>query len=221
MATVKIYYGGSTSIAVIMLLLLLQLKPKWLKIILPLGLIFSLSMPLAFIKPYLDILVGQNNIKIGDVINMHPVFALDVNTTMRIFMWGYLFFEVFLNNIFGIGLGTVLLPRYFVWNKMQLYIYDPHLEYTLGAHNSFLTILVRFGIIGFLPFIFLYIKLIKDFLKVKQRKRDSSVLYFYYAFFIITGCAMLNVVLESPMHASLYWGILGMLYQAKQSQMDA
>jgi len=216
MLAVKLYYGGSTSIAVILLLLILQALTRRTKMFLYIGLVVGVTVMLVFVKPYLDLLLTDETVKIDNIIRLHPVFTFDGSTTIRVFIWSYLFFEVFLNNLFGIGLGTVFISKEVTWHKLQMFIHDPYFEYTLGAHNSFLTILVRFGIIGLLPFIVLYLKLIDDFIHDKKSRRCDKVIFFYYAFFISTGCAMLNVVMESPMHASLYWGTLGMLYQAKQ-----
>lgn len=217
--SVKLYYGGTTSIVVALSLLLLQIVNRYTKVILYIALIVLFIALLVFIKPYLDLLISEDTFKIDDIQRMNPLFAIDGSATIRFFIWGYLFFEVFLNNLFGIGLGTTFLPHHFTWVKLNMFIYDPYLEYTLGAHNSFLTILVRFGIIGLLPFIFLYLKLIKDFIRDKESRRDSIIIFFYYAFFITTCLALLNVVLESPKQASLYWGTLGMLYQAKKTAM--
>ena len=217
---VKLYFGGTTSIAVILLLFLLQLmtkKTKAMIYILSIGILIAF---LIFMKPYLDLLVANNNINRYQILNMYPILNIDGNALTRFFFWAYIFFEIFLKNLFGIGLGTTLFPHDFILRNMRLVIRDPHLEYTLGAHNSFFTIMARFGIIGLLPFIFLYMQLINDFIKDKETRKYSRIFFFYYAFFIITGCAMLNVVLESPIHASLYWGTLGMLYQAKQVMVD-
>ena len=217
--SVKLYYGGTTSIAVALSLLLLQIVNRYTKVILYIALIVLVIALLVFIKPYLDLLISEDTFKIDDILRMNSLFAIDGNATIRLLIWGYLFFEVFLNNLFGIGLGTTFISHHITYGKLNMTIQDPYLEYTLGAHNSFLTILIRFGIIGLLPFIFLYLKLIKDFIRDKESRQDSIIIFFYYAFFITTCIALLNVVLESPKQASLYWGTLGMLYQAKKTAM--
>ena len=211
------YWGGSTSIAIILLLLMLQLLTKRTKMIFYIVSVVMVTTLLVVLKPYLDLMLLDDRIRIDNIQEMNPLFTIDGNTTTRLFIWGYLVFEVFLNNLFGIGLGTTIIPKSITWYKLHMFIHDPYLEYTLGAHNSFLTILVRFGIIGFLPFIILYNRLFNDFITAKESKENNEILFFYYSFFIISGCALINVVLESPLHASFYWGILGMLYQAKQT----
>ena len=213
---VKLYYGGMTSIAVVLLLIVLRLLTRRTVIFFYITLILTIAGLLLFLRPYLEFLLREE-FRIDDILPLHPLLTIDRKASTRFFLWAYAFYEVFLNNLLGIGLGTTLMPSEFLWEDMRMLFRDPHVEYTLGVHNSFLTILARFGIIGLLPFITLNFKLINDFIRDKEKKSESRTLFFYYSFFIITGCAQFNVVLESPMHASVYWGTLGILYQAKQS----
>lgn len=216
MIGVKIFYGGMTAAAITLLILSLNLiKDKW-KLFITLFLIGLVVFFLIYMKPYLSLIL-KPEIKLDQLKEINYIFALDGNSTIRFFMWSYLFFEVFVKHPFGIGLGTTMLPKNYLWDDLRLWLFDPHIEYTIGAHNSFITILVRFGILGIIPFVVLYWKLIGDFIKDRERKENSNILFYYYSFFIITGCAMVNVVIESPIHSSLFWGILGILYQAKQS----
>ncbi len=215
MLGVKIYYGGSTSIAVILLLVFFYILNNKFK--LP-ALIIAISLSILFfifMQPHLYALTNEYNLH--DLISMNYIFQIDGNATTRAFMWAYLFYEVFLDNVMGIGLGTTMFSWEFYHDNLQMWeILDPYLAYTLGAHNSFLTVLVRFGFIGVLPFVILYRRIIKDFMKDKRDPTKQYTLYFYFSFLIVSGCALVAVVLESPMHASLYWGSLGILYQAKR-----
>jgi len=214
MVGVTLFYGGSTSIAIIFFLVFLYLLNNQWKIICLFFLLSFLILLFAYMKPYLESLPSRPY-GIDDMVLENVLFRIDGNATTRLFMWSYLFYNVFLDNLLGIGLGTVLFPFDFIKGDLNIAtIYDPYLEYTLGAHNSFLAILVRFGVLGILPFVGFYWKLINEFIADKKKK-DNRLLFFYFAFFMITGSALLNVILESPMHASLYWGTLGILYQAK------
>lgn len=214
---VKLYYGGTTSIFIILTLLFFSLinKKRWrFAVVIFIGMVTAF---LLYMRPYLLFLL-EDQYRLDNVVRLNPLFLVDPNATTRIFMWCYLFFKVFLQNLFGIGLGTILLPHDFVWEDLRMWFQDdPYYEYTLGAHNSFVTVAVRFGIIGIAPFIVLYWKLIKDFLKERALSRDSRLYFFYASFIMITGIASLNVVLESPLLASFYWGILGILYKAKKT----
>ena len=207
--------GGSSSVAVALLILFIWLMSKRTKLLM---LFVAVGVGIWFIlylKPYLGILMTDG---IWVAMSRSEILQLDGNSTTRFFMWSWLIFERFYENVFGIGLGTAMLEIPFLkdLNMGNVVKSDPLIEYTLGAHNSFIGIMVRFGLIGIIPFICLYWRIINSFTNDKIFYSHSKVFFFYYAFFIITGCAMLNVVLESPIHASLYWGVLGLLYQAIQ-----
>lgn len=213
---VRAYYGGFSSIAVIFSILYFYFITKRIKrITLFLLCVLGVSF-LIVIKPYLYMLLTDNKMKINILQQMYPIFGIDSGVTVRILIWAYLFYEVFLDNLFGIGLGTKLIPKTFLWDKLDMRIGDPYVEYTLGAHNSFFTILLRFGLIGLIPFIYLYWHLIDEFIKDKSNSNGHRLMFCYYAFYIISACAMVNVVIESPIHSSCYWGTLGILYQAKK-----
>ncbi len=215
MAAGAVYYGGQTAWLVIGLLLLLSIMNRWIRIASFVVLGAAVVAFFIFIAPYHQMLMEGNWWTVED---KHYLFKLDGNLTMRFFYWSYVFYDDFIESLFGIGLGTPLFTRdflewrLFLWHSIRP---DPYAEYTMGAHNSFLTILARFGIMGIAPFLVLYWKLTADFIECKMNSHCRRLLFFYYAFFIITGCAMVNVVLESPIHAALYWGTLGMLYQAR------
>ncbi len=216
MAGVAVYYGGQTAFLVILMLLLLHIMNRWIQIVAFICLALLSVSFFIFINPYMDALLEGNWYSVE---GKHILLGLDANLTMRFYFWGYVFFERFSGNLFGIGLGTPLMSEYFV--RYQLFLQhglkgNELIEYTLGPHNSYLTILARCGIIGIIPFIVLYWKLTADFIQCKANPIHRKQIFFFYAFFIISGSATVNVVLESPMQASLYWGTLGMLCQARR-----
>ena len=215
MTGVMILLGGTTALGIMGLLLFIFFISKKNRIYAFFLLFVFCVLFGIYMYPYIDILIKK---KIVGVMKESFILSLDGNATVRFLLWSYLFFEIFLNNIFGIGLGTPMIPTWLL-RRLEMdtiIVGNPYIEYTLGAHNSFITVLIRFGIIGIIPFIILYWKLINDFVHDKITLKNNRLFYFYVSFFIITGCALLNVVLESPIHASVYWGILGMLYKAKQ-----
>jgi O-antigen ligase len=213
----KLYYGGASSVAIVLMLLFFSvINKKWWRISVFVGILLTITF-FTYMKPYLYLLLEDTH-RIDDIQRINSLFLVDENATTRFFLWSYLFFKVFINHPFGIGLGTVFIPHDFLWEDMRMWFRDdPYSEFTLGAHNSFVTIAVRFGIIGILPFIVLYWKLIKEFIKVKALNGDRRIYFFYASFAMISGTALLNVVLESPLLASFYWGILGILYQARKA----
>ncbi|MBI4224096.1 MAG: O-antigen ligase family protein, partial [Deltaproteobacteria bacterium] len=139
----------------------------------------------------------------------------DMNGVWRIMLWTYLF-DRFLDHPLGIGLGTPLIGRELA-NFMYL-VQKPGDEFTSGAHNSFLTFLVRLGV----PFLIYFLcmssfagQLILRFLRrtgyrvldtVEKRFVFSTLLTFLIA--VIQAC--FNVVLESPLTAGLFWFYFGL-----------
>jgi len=192
---VRFYYGGATPVAVALFLGILFVMNQKIKKLAAVCLMGAIVAFFVYMKPYLSLLL-QDPYRIHDILHLNPLFTIDGNATTRFFLWSYLFHKIFLKNLLGIGLGTPLFPHDFLWEDMRIWIRnDPYLEYTLGAHNSFLTVLARFGIPGLLPFMVLYWKLITDFIKDRAKNRTSYLFFFYCSFFIATICAALNVVL--------------------------
>ena len=213
---VKMYFGGTTGIAIILTLVFLTvITEKGFRIAAGLCIILTAAF-FIYMNPYLSLLLEDAH-RINYIQSVNPLFRLDPNATTRFFMWSYLFFKVFLKNLFGIGLGTVLLPHDFLWEDLRMWFRDdPYHEYTVGAHNSFITVAVRFGVIGIAPFLMLYWRLVIDFIRERAADARSRMIFFYFPFFMISITASLNVVLASPLSASLYWGLLGLLYQARR-----
>ena len=140
----------------------------------------------------------------------------DVNSMWRLMYWSILVFNT-INDyfLFGIGFGTPLFdissPEYnFV---VQANPDDDHLPYVHGPHNSFMYIFARSGIFGFIlcsliPFLlFRFYFLNKLFL--------SNYSYAVaLAFLFICVASLFNVILESPLYASVYWIFAGIFYHS-------
>jgi len=143
-------------------------------------------------------------------------YAIESNITLRIFLW----IETIKNSMgidpfFGIGFGTKIFDPN---NNIYDFILvtnpnDPHLPYTLGLHNSYLFILVRFGLIGFLLFLLFNLSLINKFFKFKLYRYPKNSAFFI-SFSIFSIAAFSNVILESPLYSSTYWIIAGLFYQS-------
>jgi O-antigen ligase len=136
----------------------------------------------------------------------------------RLMFWSYEFNINFINNpIFGIGFGTKLFDAS---SQITNFIVsaspnDTNLEYTLGMHNSFLQILIRLGLAGFLPILSIYFII---FYRIKKYNlyEDNIVISLFLSFVFISVSALFNVVMESSLYSGSYWIILGMLYQSIQ-----
>lgn len=139
----------------------------------------------------------------------------DMNGVWRIMLWTYLS-DRFVHNLFGVGLGTPLVGTEL--SDFMYLIQKPEDLYTSGAHNSFITFLVRLGVPFLLYFIYMAFytgKLIISFLKktnyqvlntADKRFVFSSILVFLIGVILTT----FNVVLESPIAAGVFWFNFGL-----------
>ena len=79
----------------------------------------------------------------------------------------------------------------------------------LSAHNDFLEVLYNYGVICFIPYIFLHIRLIRQiFASIRIRDDCASIMAFTYVIFIILS--MISHVIVYPWAAliALSWGLM-------------
>jgi O-antigen ligase len=85
--------------------------------------------------------------------------------------------------------------------------------FDVRPHNTFLTVLYKMGLVGFLPMIILMVGVQWkgwSSLRSFQQRSGSSVLYvLLLAQLAISVFGFLNLLLESPFMASIFWVILG------------
>jgi len=218
LAAISVYKGGSTSYAILLIFIVSVIIKNRKKTIL-----FFLN------KYVLVIIIGIGLYALYYIYNTFSDFynvigltanydALGVdadrNALWRLMFWAYLFnIEILNKPLFGIGFGTKLfklgLDETFFISKVN--ISDRNLEYTIGTHNSFFYILTRMGIVGFIPFMTSFIILIKNFIKLNHN--NNLLRSVFTSFIFISISALFNVILESPLYASIYWILAGMLYQ--------
>jgi len=86
---------------------------------------------------------------------------------------------------------------------------DPDLPYTLGAHNSFITLAVRSGIIGLLLFLIFFSRLIRQSIRYFQFSYVKGALAM---FLFLNVAALFNVIMESPLYSGVYWILAGLLF---------
>lgn len=151
------------------------------------------------------------------------------NALWRLFMWVYVLGQ-FWEHPQGVGLGTPLLGddmgKFFGWGEGDF----EEMQFALGAHNSFLTLLGRFGIVALLFFFLAAIPLGQSVKRLFQTKQSSNRWddEWYLAFgslivFLIAFVqAFFNMVIETPLYAAHFWFTLGLFvrlsgdYIAKQ-----
>ena len=79
----------------------------------------------------------------------------------------------------------------------------------LSAHNDFLEVLYNFGIIGFIPYLFLHIRLIQQiFMSLKIKDDRTPIMAFTYVIFIILSMISHVIVYPWVMLIALPWGLM-------------
>lgn len=144
---------------------------------------------------------------ITNVRKSNPILDVDGNTTWRLILWKEILVDAFPGNIFGLGFGTPAIKYYPVedYNKLA------SLPYVMGAHNSFIYLFGRLGIVFLIIILPIYAIIIKEYFNFKTFYYDNKDIRIFWSFFAITVIALFNPALESPIYASAYWLILGLL----------
>lgn len=142
----------------------------------------------------------------------------DPNARWRLFIWSYVLGQ-FWQSPQGIGFGTPLLGedlgRFFGWGIGDF----EEMQFALGAHNSFLTILGRLGVVALIFFFLIgrYLMQIMKDLSQQMRQpfsyRDSEFRLVFgslVVFLIAFTMASFSMVIETPLYAAYFWFPLGL-----------
>ena len=143
----------------------------------------------------------------------------DANSIWRFGLWMTLVIKHFPDWLIGIGFGTHLFPTG-LDNKMALFSQDPYYQYTVGAHNSFVTILMRMGVVAILGMLLMYYGFYRGFIRnVRAWVHSGDMLRFSTAVgvVVVTIHALFNVVIESPIYSSAFWLAWGMFFRASSA----
>jgi len=152
---------------------------------------------------------------IYDVMESSVFLGLDGNTTVRFLMWAKIMFEIFPENLLGVGFGTQMFDLEFIrfLNLVSAINSDNLIEYTLSPHNSFMYLVLRLGVVGLGLVILLHYllyKLLSD--------QNDGVLLLKCAFLGVFVASFLNVVIESPIHAAMFWLLMGAAFFVKNGR---
>ena len=138
------------------------------------------------------------------------------NIIPRIILWHQVLIESFPKYLIGSGFGTIMwpYPNSIPFDPARgLDIWQNHI-YLIGPHNSFITLLGRLGIISIIIIINIYRHLLKYFIHHFNLLIRNKDLIFFLTFFMMSAITFFNAVLESPLHASLFWITLGLTNHA-------
>jgi hypothetical protein len=217
-----LYFAAFTSMSVVMILLVILFLRYFVKSYGQFKL-FALAAAVCFIglfivaAPYLS-LYKNSHWLFGDVLHVyaqHPLFNIDHNTSWRLIFWYRMLVESFPQNLIGFGIGTPLLPYTPGVTTSDLPFSDEYISHVIGAHNTFVTIYVRFGILSLLLFAVIYRSVFREFFFYKKyyltNHNDSFI---FLSFIALTTVGLFNLLIETPTLAMLYWVSLGFVAKA-------
>jgi len=218
-------YDSATALVIALFLFLLFISPgyKFFKQTVTIMLIAFATL-FIYLQPDLALIKykfnPKNNEGISEVMHSNPLLAIDGNTTWRLVIWEQILVEKFPANIIGVGFGTPMLKYYPIedYNKLST------LPYVMGGHNSFIYLFGRLGLLYLLCIIPVYITVFREYFYYKQFYYSKNQVLIFWSFFSITVMAFFNPILESPVFASGYWMLLGLLarciYNRKLSEKN-
>lgn len=203
-------YTSSTASVIALFYLLLYFTPgyKFFKQTIFLCIIIF-ALFFMYLAPYIATIhhytMRDDVIKV--VSRTHPILGKDPNNTWRLILWYQIIVDNFPANILGIGFGTPLLHYFPIedWKKL------PSLPYVVGAHNSFIYLFGRLGIVFVIIIALIYRVIFKEYFYYRSFYIKTKGNFIFLSFFAITIIALFNPVLETPIFAGSYWLILGFL----------
>ena len=142
------------------------------------------------------------------IYNSHRLLSVDINVTWRILLWFRYIVERFPDNIIGIGFGTPMLD-YIAERRSHWTGNDEIHAHVSGAHNSYLTILLRLGITGFYAVFMISRKVFIDYFQAIKTPRFKQYIPYYFVWIGMFSLIVFNLGLESPLRAGLFWVATG------------
>ncbi|HYJ37500.1 MAG TPA: hypothetical protein VEV87_02745 [Chitinophagaceae bacterium] len=171
--------------------------------------VLAFSIIFIYLQPNLSLISNRyspyHTAGIYDVVNSHPLLSIDGNNTWRLVLWKQIIVDDFPGNLFGFGFGTPVLQYYPVEDVQKIH----SLPYVLGAHNSFVYLFGRLGIVYLFLAGLIYLVIVKEYFEYKRYYVENNQELIFLSFFAISIIALFNTVMESPVYAAVYWLILG------------
>lgn len=203
-------YDSSTAMMIAFFLFLVFISPgyKFFKQSVTLFII-CFAILFFYLHPNLSLIKNQfspNNTRgIAEVMDSHPLLSIDGNTTWRLVIWDQIIVDRFPANLYGLGFGTPMLKYYPIEDYKKL----KSLPYVMGAHNSFIYLFGRLGLVFIFIMLVVYTTVFREYFYFKDYYYNNNMVFVFWSFFAITVIALFNPVLESPLFASAYWLLLG------------
>lgn len=164
---------------------------------------FAFLIPfLLYIYPFISFMTESGLIQLD---------FIDPNNLWRLLFWAKSLTDI-LNDgqlLFGKGLGVPLFDYDSAESKFLLDANpdDANLAYTIGLHNSYIYILIRYGLLGFLLFLIPFFNMLsRSIIATRFSGMDGL---FVIALLFMSINAFFNVIIESPLYASTFWILTG------------
>ena len=142
--------------------------------------------------------------------------GLDENSTWRLVLWYQYIVDRFPGNLFGYGFGTPVVFHFPILDIDKL----ATLPYVIGAHNTFVTLFCRLGILFVINIILLYTQVFKEYFYFRRHYEKTYDIFIFYSFFAFFILCFFNPALETPLHSGGYWLILGLLSGAIKKRKE-
>jgi len=140
------------------------------------------------------------------------LLQVDQNTAFRYLLWGDAFSGFFGSHMLGIGFGKEVVTNQY----LQLGVIERYEDVgdimKSGVHNSFIGILFRMGLAGFVLFVLFIFKTCFPF----NLKKDHYARYGTFLFFIAFTAIYINVGMESPLTMVGVCTVLGYILALKR-----
>jgi len=165
------------------------------------GLLITVAITLLSVLLLLQTEIGHSfMVRSSEQIVSGMNYSDDPNAVFRFMAWAEAYRRFSESPVVGEGFG---IPFVFA-----LADNDPR------PHNTYLTILYKMGVIGFLPFAAILFEYYRRSLvavyRYRVRHRSTLLLLLIIIQFSFSAYGLLNLLLESPFLASLFWINLGM-----------
>ena len=146
-------------------------------------------------------------------------FESDVDTLAgsrndRLYWWSDIIDRVSTSSLtllFGLGLNTILIDHFL--GGLEVVLRYPH--------NSYVTILGFFGIIGLILYCIILFYPVY-FIQKKSRESESHDLLKWYPVFFIgySISAFFSTVFEAPFHSFVFWVVTGVVYRVANEPVE-